>query len=142
MPTSLNPYAISLRDVQFADLQIHNPQGIFLDASMSYRTQANLSFHKLEAEPKLLRTQLSVAANLLDENNHSLTAYANFRFLFFFEIENLNEHWSDEPSPYLGNALASISYSTARGLILAKVQQTVFRGLVLPVIDPNELLVS
>jgi hypothetical protein len=40
----------------------------------------------------------------------------------------------------LANAIASISYSTARGIILSRFQGTALREFILPVIDPNSLL--
>jgi hypothetical protein len=40
----------------------------------------------------------------------------------------------------LGNAIASIVYSTSRGILMSRFQGTVFADFILPVIDPNQLL--
>ncbi|MNY64312.1 hypothetical protein D3C86_2014030 [compost metagenome] len=42
--------------------------------------------------------------------------------------------------PALGNALASITYSTSRGILMTRFQGTVLSDFILPVIDPNSLL--
>ena len=40
----------------------------------------------------------------------------------------------------LGNALASISYATSRGILMTRFQGTALEDFILPVIDPNDLL--
>jgi hypothetical protein len=40
----------------------------------------------------------------------------------------------------LANALASMTYSTSRGVLLTRLQRTALEAFILPVIDPNELL--
>ena len=47
---------------------------------------------------------------------------------------------SIELDPGLGNALSSITYSTARGVLLTRLQGTALQNFVLPVINPNKLL--
>jgi hypothetical protein len=42
--------------------------------------------------------------------------------------------------PSLGNALASITYSTSRGILMTRFQGTALSDFILPVINPNNLL--
>jgi hypothetical protein len=42
--------------------------------------------------------------------------------------------------PDLGNALSAITYSTARGILLTRLQGTAFQDFILPIINPNNLL--
>ncbi len=73
-------------------------------------------------------------------------AKARYELRFQFEIENLREliEKSDDGaikvSKALGNAIASITYSTTRGVLLVRYQGTTFSEYLLPVIDPNRLL--
>ncbi len=66
--------------------------------------------------------------------------------MFQFDIENRAElieksaDGSVHVSKALGNAVASITYSTARGVLWARYQVTSFSGFLLPIIDPNLLL--
>lgn len=72
-------------------------------------------------------------------------ATCNYHFVFLFHLESLNEHarFADDGSiewdPYLANAIASVSYSTARGILMARFQGTVMKDFILPVVDPNTL---
>ena len=40
----------------------------------------------------------------------------------------------------LGATIAGISYSTARGIVLERTNGTYFNGVILPVLNPRELL--
>jgi hypothetical protein len=66
--------------------------------------------------------------------------------VYIYHVENLEElvkpaknHLIDL-NPALGNALSSITYSTSRGILLARVQGTALQNFVLPIINPNKLL--
>ncbi len=69
-----------------------------------------------------------------------------FHFVYVFHVENLQElAIPDENKGIslnggLGNALASITYSTSRGILLTRLKGTGLENFILPVIDPNSLL--
>jgi hypothetical protein len=68
-----------------------------------------------------------------------------YHFVFLFDIDDLKDHatnmedGSTDCNPYLSNAIASITYSTSRGILLSRFQGTVMKDFILPVIDPNSL---
>lgn len=72
-------------------------------------------------------------------------ATCNYHFVFLFFVEGLKEHavmtennvvdWN----PYLANAVASITYSTSRGILMSRFQGTIMKDFILPVVDPNGL---
>jgi hypothetical protein len=73
-------------------------------------------------------------------------ATGSYQFVFIYFVENLSEHVMIMPdavvdwNPYLANAIASITYSTSRGILLSRFQGTVMKDFILPVVDPNALL--
>ena len=72
-------------------------------------------------------------------------ATCNYHFVFLFHVEDLREHTlvGDDKSvdwnPFLANAIASITYSTSRGILISRFQGTVMKDFILPVVDPNSL---
>lgn len=73
-------------------------------------------------------------------------AKASFNFIFIYEVENLPELVElvdgkiDEISDNLMVSVASISFSTSRGVLLTRLQGTAMKDYILPVIKPEELL--
>ncbi len=83
---------------------------------------------------------------VLARDKQAETAEGHFHFVFIFFVENLEELAILDKenkitlSGGLGNVLASITYSTSRGILMTRLQDTAFQGFILPVINPNELL--
>ncbi len=71
-----------------------------------------------------------------------------FCFAYMFGVENLEElalpderkkgHLNIDSA--LANALASVTYSTSRGILLTRFQGTALESFILPIINPNDLL--
>jgi hypothetical protein len=76
------------------------------------------------------------------------TAKAEFVIQFLFEVENLNDlsNINDDGTPVvlgeLSVTLTGIAYSTSRGIILNSTDQSEIGGVLLPVINPMNLLVN
>ena len=94
---------------------------------------------------KMIKAELEV--NLSTDIAHSVQATGKFKLAFLYHIENFSElvHLDDnggeaEVSEELALAIASITYSTTRGILLARFQGTVFREFILPVISPIRIL--
>jgi hypothetical protein len=70
----------------------------------------------------------------------------SFHLVFIYQVENLKELATPDGNnlielhPALGNALSSVTYSTARGILLTRLQGTALQNFVLPIINPNTLL--
>ncbi len=73
-------------------------------------------------------------------------AKGKFELHYHFNVEHLKElaiagkNEMIDVSPDLANAIASITYSTSRGILLARMQNTAFEQFILPVVSPNELV--
>lgn len=112
--------------------------------SFNYNVNLNTGFN---LEEKLIRADFSVNVSTISKEKPE-EATGSFHFVFMYYFEDLPEHTAlkDDGSvgcnPYLANAIASITYSTSRGILLSRFQGTVMRDFILPVVDPNTLLVN
>ncbi|MDX2429409.1 MAG: hypothetical protein QNK35_00660 [Bacteroides sp.] len=90
-----------------------------------------------------------------DEQDKDIGLEGDYSIEFVFKIESFKdfiieskeiveakEISTKEVDGVLGGALLGIAFSTARGIILERTQGTPFQnsGVILPVINPNELL--
>lgn len=80
------------------------------------------------------------------ENSNSEEAKAKFHIAYIFHIENfkelstvINDNILDLKEE-LAISLASIVYSTTRGVLMTRFQGTALADFILPVMDPNKLL--
>ncbi len=109
--------------------------------SFDFKVDFNSSFNFDES---LIKADFVIDVTTI--SNEAVTeAFCNYHFVFLFHVENLKEHAQPlddgtiDWNPFLANAIASITYSTARGILIARFQGTVMRDFILPVVDPNAL---
>lgn len=138
--------------IKIVDIKILKGQ---VDASELYDASLNEGFDventlkfNFSLEHKFVKTDLMLSIKSKVKIETQSNASAIFHLAFYFHIENLellaipNESNIIVLDPSLGNALSSISYSTSRGILWARLQGTVLNAFMLPVINPNDLLVS
>lgn len=104
-----------------------------------YRQSLNLDTNRLRAR-LFLRLK---AVNLKEED---LGLDAEYGIEFHFTVDNLKdftepqENGSVKINGALPGTLAGIAYSTARGIVWEKLSGTAFSDIVMPVVNPVELL--
>lgn len=82
----------------------------------------------------------------IKKQTEPLFAEGNFHLSFIFHVENLDElsHVKEDDSidlnPALANAIAAITFSTSRGILMNRVQGTALCNFILPVVSPDKLL--
>jgi len=96
-------------------------------------------------EQKNIRVRLEIHLNGLDAEDHLIGIQGDFGLEFHFHIENLEEFTEEtdeikKVNSILGSTLISIAYSTARGIVFERTQGTLLTGIILPVIDPKDVL--
>lgn len=134
--TSLNVYKAS---VETSDEYLDSPLEIN-NIGVEYAQQSALNI-----DDKAIRIRLEIRLNPVDEEKKSIGINAGYGIEFHFEVENLEDFLSDEEDEkkingVLAGTLMGIAYSTARGIIFDRTQGTFFKGVILPVIDPKELV--
>lgn len=97
-------------------------------------------------EDKLVKADLKIEIATKSEGENLEESKGSFHFVYVFHVENLEElaipdkNYRIELNGGLGNALSSITYSTTRGILLARLKGTSLENFILPVVDPNKLL--
>lgn len=120
-------------EVEAADIEGH-----------SFEVAFEMSFNnKLD----LVKADFSVSVISKSQNENAVNAKGSFEFVFIFEVDNLSELTtidkkakSIDVDPNLANAIAAITYSTARGILLTRFQGTALADFILPIMDPNKLI--
>jgi hypothetical protein len=97
-------------------------------------------------DDKLVKADFSINVETKSKQADIEEAVGTFSFVYVFYVENIEELTTLEKDqtvtlhPSLGNALASITYSTSRGILMSRFQGTALSDFILPVINPNNLL--
>ena len=109
----------------------------------SVDTATNSAFN---FKDKLCRFRLFLKFSAMGKDKNPLGLEAEYGIEFHYLVENLNDFLMHKEGNkvqidgVLGNTLCNISYSTARGIILERMQGTYFDGVILPIVEPSKLL--
>jgi hypothetical protein len=85
-------------------------------------------------------------ATISEQQTNGQEATANFEFVYLFMVENFKDlakvidDNTLDINGGLSNALASIVYSTTRGVLMTRFQGTALADFILPIIDPAKLV--
>ncbi|SFE43353.1 hypothetical protein [Thermoflexibacter ruber] len=119
------------------DFDAEKVEGHYLDNSLQ------LGFN---IDEKLVKTDFTIEIRTKSKGQNPKEATGNFHLVFIYHVENLQElakldtNNLIELHPDLANALSSVTYSTARGILLTRFQGTALQNFVLPIINPTKLL--
>jgi len=102
---------------------------------------------KYDLKTNEVKTDFDFKVKTISSEEQETEANGNCHFAFLFTVNNLEDlvrrmDETDEMmvSPHLGNALASITYSTSRGILMTRFQGTALSDFILPIVNPNDLL--
>ena len=137
---------ILIKDFRIVKASIDSPLDYKITEAVSYRLEVNYELG-FNVEQRLARANFTVTIHTDDKDANTAEASTTFEFVFLYEIENLADLVTEEGKGFtvdfgLSNALASITYSTSRGVLMSRLQGTVFGNFILPVADPNDLFKS
>ena len=119
------------------DFDQHKVEGHHLDNSLQ------IGFN---LKDKLVKADFTTEIKTESNGQNQKESIGNFHLVFIYHVDNLEELAKPgkdnllELHPTLGNAISSITYSTARGVLLTRLQGTALQNFVLPIINPNTLL--
>ena len=142
----INPTKILIREFKLTQGKIDCPGEFETKNIESFNYNANLNTG-FNLDEKLIRADFSVSVSTISREKTE-EAKGSFHFIFIYHYEDLLDHTklNDDGSvdwnPYLANAIASITYSTSRGILLSRFQGTAMRDFILPVVDPNTLVIN
>jgi hypothetical protein len=141
----LQPEKIEIVNFKIIKGQINSPFDFENEkvAGHTFNVDFELGFN---LEDKLVKADFSVNVETKSNEDTIEEAVGNFSFVYVFYVDNIEELTTLEKDetitvhPALGNALASITYSTSRGILMTRFQGTVLSDFILPVINPSDLL--
>ncbi len=142
---TLQPELIQIVDFRIIKGEIDSPFEFDEELVKGHTFSVNFDLG-FKPEEKLVRADFNVEIQTSSEGEQEQEARGMFSFAFIFLVENLDQlikpvkGKGTEVSGELGNALASITYSTARGILMARFKGTALEHFILPVINPNDLL--
>lgn len=134
---------IHLQRVDIVSAFIDNPLEVLTMEveGFNFSLGFNLGF---DVDEKMVKAELEVNLSTeLEDSEYQATG--KFKLVFLYSLDNFDDliHFDGtgvEVSDELAIAVASISYSTTRGVLLTRFQGTIFREFILPVISPLKIL--
>jgi hypothetical protein len=141
----LQPEKIEIVDFKITKGQINSPFDFEIEKveGHTFNVDFKLGFNLVD---KLVKADFSVNVETKSNAEDTEEAIGTFSFVFVFYVDNIEELTTLEKDQTvtlhtaLCNALASITYSTSRGILMTRFQGTALRDFILPVINPNNLL--
>lgn len=122
--------------------QIESPFAFDADniKSFQFDLEYNTGFN---LDDKLAKVDIKIVVHT-ESKIAQQEAKGMFHFVFIYSIQNLTELAVKEKGNIkvdasLENALASVTYSTSRGILMTRFQGTVLSDFILPVVNPNDL---
>lgn len=125
--------------------QVETPGSMDLPPDLQFASEYHLSIG-LGTDNKLIRVDLGVEIKAISPTTEMVPVQGSFLFAFAYQIENINElvHNAASEAPQLDYnlsiALAGITYSTVRGILMTRLQGTLLEKFIMPVVNPAELL--
>lgn len=126
--------------------QIKSPEDFDEDLVNGHTFNVDLQMG-FNLEEDLIRSEFKVNVSTESDGKNEDEASGAFDFRFFFKLENLNDCLEESEKgelridKFLGNAISSITFSTSRGILLTRFQGTALENFILPVVNPNDLLI-
>jgi hypothetical protein len=139
------PEKISLENMQLTRFEVSASNDFVLDDVNGYKVQhgIELAFNIEDKRARVdFKLQVTSTSNLADSG----VANGNFEIVFIYKVGNLDELAAQESTgkliinAALSSSLASISFSTSRGILLTRCYGTALQNFVLPIVNPGTLL--
>lgn len=136
---------IQIVDFKIIKGQIESP--FEFDMSTIKGHTFNVEFHMgFSLQESLVKADFKVFVETNSTKSIPEEAKGSFHFVYIFHVDNLRElaSYTSEDildvNGILSNALAAITHSTSRGILMTRFQGTALEGFIMPIIDPNDLL--
>lgn len=142
---SFDPEKVILTEFKMLKGKVDTPE-FFNSKSIKNFTVDNSLTLSFNIEKGLVKAEYSIDIESDSENLNQSESKGSFHFVFIYLIDNLDvlavvdKNQRISLDPFLANALASITYSTSRGILMMKLQGTALKNFILPIINPSKLI--
>jgi len=130
------PEKIRMFHVDIVEKNI-NEIGVVDELDIEFSVMHN-TMHNLDDE----RVKIELYIEIISKKEAGI----KFHIDFHYQIQDLKDHYEINDlnkvifsGQFIGT-LIGISFSTARGIILQELQETKFKGLILPIVSPMKIL--
>lgn len=143
---------LKILDFKIISGNINAPFDFNMKLIKNYQTDMSFGCSFLEEE-KLAKADMGFSIETRSSKNQKVEASVKFDFVYMFEVSNLpkvldlkedlDEKKAIETVSTINNllmAIAAISFSTSRGVLLSRLQGTAMKDYILPIVDPAILL--
>ena len=140
----LKPEKIEIVDFKIIRGQINSPFDFEEDKVQGHNFDVDFELG-FNIPDKLIKADFSINVETNSEIEGTEEATGAFSLVYVFHVDNMAELTKLEEdktvtiSAALGSALAAITYSTSRGILMTRFQGTALSNFILPVINPNKL---
>lgn len=140
-----DPKKITILEFKMVRGQVDTPEDFDQDKVEGRHLENGLQLG-FNLDDKLVKADFIIEIKTESRGGNPKESIGNFHFVFIYHIANLEELAKPDKDSLieldssLSNALSSVTYSTARGILLIRLQGTALQDFVLPIINPNELL--
>ncbi|WP_298350399.1 hypothetical protein [Runella sp.] len=139
-----DPEKLSMIEFKLIKGQIDTPEEFDIEKIEGHQVENSLKLG-FNLEDKLIKADFTADVKTDSKGENEEEARGIFHLVFIYRVENLEmlatpDNNTLNVEPALLNALSGITYSTARGIMLTRLQGTAFKDFILPIINPNKLL--
>jgi hypothetical protein len=139
-----DPEKLSIIEFKLIKGQIDTPEEFDIEKIEGHQVENSLKLG-FNLEDKLIKADFTADVKTDSKGENEEEARGIFHLVFIYRVENLEmlatpDNNTLNVEPALLNALSGITYSTARGIMLTRLQGTAFKDFILPIINPNKLL--
>lgn len=140
-----DPEKLLIVEYKFLKGEVNNPEDFIPEAVVHDKVESSLDL-RFNLSEKLVRADFKVEIQTDSEGGNKHEANGNFHLMFIFLVKNLEElsvlskDNLIDIDPALGSTLSAITYSTARGILMTRLQGTALQHFILPIINPNILI--
>ena len=142
----VDPKQISILQINVLKSSIESPTELQKnDEKMAGYTMSLGNEVNYDLDSKMVRIRLFLSFEGVSNDDEKSGLKGDFNIEYHFLVENLDANIKKEGESLKMNktliaTLMGMAYSTSRGIVLERTANTMFKGLVIPIIDPNEAL--
>lgn len=137
-----DPLRLSIIEFKIVNGNINAPYEFDGNIIDNYETSMGFS-SSFNLNKKIVKANMGFEIQTKSKSEQD-EALVNFDFVYLFEVDNLDELLTEDADSKdlirLMTAIAAISFSTSRGVLLTRLQGTVMKEYIVPIIDPGKLL--
>jgi hypothetical protein len=143
--SKFNADHVSLVLINVIKSNIHFDQFITSDKALAHQMKMGKEID-YNFEAKMCRVKLLLEFDALDKDEAvNECIKASFAIDFHFKVDNMDDCITKNDESIAIDStmpahLVGIAYSTARGIVLERLSNSPFQGLILPIINPYEVL--